>query len=122
MLSFRDAESFALLHRVQKAVTVNLVTTTTTFICGGAQVFTEYENVKAMAEGIGAEEEVLRRTVESRGGHVVLLRGSSALRAGLDPWGPLGDAVRLMGSIKRQFDPEGVLSEGRWPLNAGGAR
>ncbi|NRA39777.1 MAG: hypothetical protein HRU15_16670, partial [Planctomycetes bacterium] len=34
----------ALGHRVQKAVTVNLVTTTTTFICGGAQVFTEYEN------------------------------------------------------------------------------
>jgi glycolate oxidase FAD binding subunit len=29
-------------------------------------------------------------------------------------WGPAGDAIDLMRRVKRQFDPEGVLSPGRF--------
>ncbi len=52
----------------------------------------------------------------SSAGYVVLLRGSPELRANIDAWGPLGDAKRVMGAVKRQFDPNGILSPGQWPI------
>ncbi len=57
----------------------------------------------------------LRARVEPRGGHVALLRGSPALRAQIEPWGAMGDATGVMDAVKRQFDPQGILSAGRWP-------
>jgi glycolate dehydrogenase FAD-binding subunit len=49
-------------------------------------------------------------------GNVVLLRGSAALKALVDVWGPHGDRQTLLASLKRAFDPNGVLNAGRGPL------
>jgi len=49
-------------------------------------------------------------------GNVVIVRGSAALKALVDVWGPQGDRQSLLGSLKRAFDPEGVLNAGRGPL------
>jgi hypothetical protein len=49
-------------------------------------------------------------------GNVVIARGSVALKALVDVWGPQGDRQNLLGSLKRAFDPNGVLNAGRGPL------
>jgi len=49
-------------------------------------------------------------------GNVVVVRGSAGLKALVDVWGPQGDRQRLLSSMKRAFDPNGVLNAGRGPL------
>jgi glycolate oxidase FAD binding subunit len=49
-------------------------------------------------------------------GNVVIVRGSAALKTLVDVWGPQGDRQSLLGSLKRAFDPDGVLNAGRGPL------
>jgi len=49
-------------------------------------------------------------------GNVVVLRGSAALKALVDVWGPQGDRQRLLSAMKLAFDPNGVLNAGRGPL------
>ncbi len=48
-------------------------------------------------------------------GSAVIRRGSPALRRRIDAWGPIGDGMRVMMSVKRQFDPAGLLNAGRGP-------
>jgi glycolate oxidase FAD binding subunit len=72
----------------------------------------------SLAGSSGAQVAILRdlrdRRLE-RGGHVLVLRASDDLRRAVDPWGPLGDAAPIMRAVKARFDPNGVLSPGRWP-------
>jgi hypothetical protein len=49
-------------------------------------------------------------------GNVVVLRASPALKTLVDVWGPQGDRGRLLTSMKRALDPNGVLNAGRGPL------
>ena len=49
-------------------------------------------------------------------GNIVIVRGSAALKATVDVWGPQGDRQPLFDSLKRAFDPNGVLNAGRGPL------
>ncbi|MCU1385468.1 MAG: hypothetical protein JWL71_4165 [Acidobacteria bacterium] len=49
-------------------------------------------------------------------GHVVIARGSAELKARVDVWGSHGDRQPLFDSLKRAFDPNGVLNAGRGPL------
>jgi glycolate oxidase FAD binding subunit len=49
-------------------------------------------------------------------GNVVVMRGSAGLKALVDVWGSQGDRQRLLSSMKRAFDPNGVLNAGRGPL------
>jgi glycolate oxidase FAD binding subunit len=55
----------------------------------------------------------LRSAVESDGGSVVILRASDAADTH-DVWGNPGDALPLMQSVKKQFDPAGTLNPGRF--------
>jgi glycolate oxidase FAD binding subunit len=56
----------------------------------------------------------LRAAVAGDGGSVIV-RGPRAVRAALDPWGPLEPPVMtLTRSIKETFDPRGVLNAGRF--------
>ena len=48
-------------------------------------------------------------------GSAVIRRGDPALRRRVGAWGPIGDGLRVMQEIKRQFDPAGLLNTGRGP-------
>ncbi len=48
-------------------------------------------------------------------GSAVIRRGDPELRRSIDAWGPVGDGMRVMMAIKRQFDPAGLLNPGRGP-------
>jgi glycolate oxidase FAD binding subunit len=53
--------------------------------------------------------------VAGDGGSVVIERGPAALRARIDPWGPVpAPALRLMRALKQEFDPERTLNPGRF--------
>ena len=57
----------------------------------------------------------LRAEVAEIGGSVVVARGSSALRAAIDPWGPVeAGAFALMQALKDDLDPKRVLNPGRF--------
>ncbi len=58
--------------------------------------------------------EWLRITARERGGWVVFDHLADALHGRVDPFGHPGPAVLLMQGIKRQLDPEAVLSPGRF--------
>jgi glycolate oxidase FAD binding subunit len=49
-------------------------------------------------------------------GNVVVIRGSAALKQLVDVWGSMGNRQPLLESMKRAFDPNGVLNAGRGPL------
>ena len=57
----------------------------------------------------------LRERLPAGRGSAVIRRGAPALRRRVDPWGPIGDGMRVMTAIKRQFDPDGLLNAGRGP-------
>jgi glycolate oxidase subunit GlcD len=61
----------------------------------------------------------LREEVHALGGSLVVERASGELRhsfAGInfDPWGISGATARLMRNVKRQLDPQGLFSPGRF--------
>jgi len=64
-----------------------------------------------------AQTSVIERLRASRVfGNVVIVRGSDALKALVDVWGSHGDRQPLFDSLKRAFDPNGILNAGRGPL------
>lgn len=58
--------------------------------------------------------EGLREQVGRLGGSVVVLYAASQVRARVDAWGPVGDALPLMRRVKERFDPDRILSPGRF--------
>jgi glycolate oxidase FAD binding subunit len=56
----------------------------------------------------------LRDMLRPTGGSVVILRAPQTLRPAPDPWDCQSDALPLMREIKRRFDPNGILSPGRF--------
>ncbi|MGH7392964.1 MAG: FAD-linked oxidase C-terminal domain-containing protein, partial [Candidatus Rokuibacteriota bacterium] len=59
--------------------------------------------------------EGLREDVRPHGGAVVVQAAHTALRAQVDPWGPVdAGALRLMKALKDEFDPTRVLNPGRF--------
>ena len=57
----------------------------------------------------------LRERLPGGRGSAVVRRGEPELRQRIDAWGPIGDGMRVMMAIKRQFDPAGLLNPGRGP-------
>ncbi|MFQ3626337.1 MAG: FAD-binding oxidoreductase [Cyanobacteriota bacterium] len=56
----------------------------------------------------------LRRLCEAQGGFLSLLAAPIDLKQQIDVWGYPGNALGLMRGIKQQFDPEKLLSPGRF--------
>jgi glycolate dehydrogenase FAD-binding subunit len=59
--------------------------------------------------------EALRKDVRTRGGSAVIVAASPRVRQLVDPWGDVGDGLRLMRAVKAQFDPRALLNPGRGP-------
>ncbi|MGF1648783.1 MAG: FAD-binding oxidoreductase [Kineosporiaceae bacterium] len=55
----------------------------------------------------------LRATAVRLGGSLVVLDAPAAVKAAVDVWGPV-PGLELMRRVKRQFDPDGRLSPGRF--------
>jgi glycolate oxidase FAD binding subunit len=56
----------------------------------------------------------LRTALAPHDGTAVVLRAPESVRDRLDHWGPVGDALDLMGRVKAQFDPGHRMSPGRF--------
>jgi glycolate oxidase FAD binding subunit len=56
----------------------------------------------------------IRSRVGKRGGTVVVRRASPAIKREVDVWGPVGDALPLMRSVKQRFDPLSTMNPGRF--------
>ncbi|MBW4653301.1 MAG: FAD-binding oxidoreductase [Kaiparowitsia implicata GSE-PSE-MK54-09C] len=56
----------------------------------------------------------LRQLCNAQGGFLTLLRAPAALKQQVDVWGYTGNAIALMHGIKHQFDPQNLLSPGRF--------
>ncbi len=56
----------------------------------------------------------LRSDVEKTQGSLVVLHCPPAVKACVDVWGEVGDALPLMRRVKAQFDPAGMLNPGRF--------
>jgi glycolate oxidase FAD binding subunit len=70
-------------------------------------------NAEQVAAFAGAVAKA-RERLAARGGTLVVVEAPPALKQAVDVWGPPGDAVELMRRVKRQFDPDRVLSPGRF--------
>lgn len=55
-----------------------------------------------------------RSAMAARGGTAIVARGPRAILEGVDPYGPVGPALRLMQALKKEFDPAGILAPGRF--------
>lgn len=62
-----------------------------------------------------AAVEDLRRNAWARGGSAVIVAAAPAVKAHVDPWGEIGDALPMMRAVKARFDPNGILNPGRGP-------
>ena len=56
----------------------------------------------------------VREAVRSEGGNMVVETCPPAVKAGLDVWDDVGDQIAVMRSLKDQYDPERILSPGRY--------
>jgi glycolate oxidase FAD binding subunit len=65
---------------------------------------------EAVRDGI----EALRREAEAAEGSLVLEAAPPLLKAALDAWGKPGSAFPVMRRLKAEFDPQGLLSPGRF--------
>ena len=63
-----------------------------------------------VAEGI----EKLRSHCQKNGGFLSLLQGPKSLKQSIDVWGYAGNALGVMRDIKDKFDPQRLLSPGRF--------
>lgn len=68
-------------------------------------------------EGSAVSESVLtkvRSHCEAAGGYLTLLEAPLELKQTVDVWGYTGNALNLMRRLKQEFDPERILSPGRF--------
>jgi len=56
----------------------------------------------------------LRSEVESMGGTLIIERAPSFIRLEADAWGKPGPEISIMRSIKQRYDPDSLLSPGRF--------
>jgi len=56
----------------------------------------------------------LRSDIEKMQGSLVVLNCPPAVKARVDVWGEVGDALPLMRRVKAHFDPAGMLNPGRF--------
>jgi glycolate oxidase FAD binding subunit len=57
----------------------------------------------------------LRTRLQPDRGRAILVRGSDELKSLVDVWGPMGDGLALMRTVKERFDPDNILNPGRGP-------
>lgn len=69
---------------------------------------------KEMAKGMAREIEWVRSHCQQNGGFLSLLQAPAALKQSVDVWGYTGNALQVMVDIKQKFDPQQLLSPGKF--------
>ncbi len=77
---------------------------------GTGQLRFEGDNEAALAAALG----VARARITESGGSLVAHHVPAALKERIDVWGVPGDALPLMRRVKEQFDPGGIMNDGRY--------
>jgi glycolate oxidase FAD binding subunit len=52
--------------------------------------------------------------IQARGGQLLVLRAPEKIKDQLDTWGDVGATAHLMRELKQRFDPQTLLSPGRF--------
>ncbi len=58
--------------------------------------------------------EEMRSLCKENHGFLTILTAPTQIKQQLEPWGYTGNALEIMRRIKQQFDPENLLSPGRF--------
>lgn len=66
------------------------------------------------ATASSARLQEIRKLCQAQGGFLSILEAPVALKQQVDVWGYAGNALPLMQGVKRQFDPENLLSPSRF--------
>ena len=56
----------------------------------------------------------MRSLCQEQGGFLTVLESPASLKQQIDPWGYTGNALEMMRKLKQQFDPDQILSPGRF--------
>lgn len=69
-----------------------------------------------MAKGDTLKQEIakVRSHCQNNGGFLTLLQAPNSLKDSMDVWGYTGNALKVMSDIKQKFDPQRLLSPGRF--------
>ena len=81
---------------------------------GILQAYWYYEEAQPGDEAVRAFIRAARETVRKEGGNMVVETCPPSVKAGLDVWDDVGDQIAVMRSLKDQYDPERILSPGRY--------
>ncbi|MDD5560216.1 FAD-binding oxidoreductase [Candidatus Methylomirabilis sp.] len=79
-------------------------------LCWRDEAGSQEKGPASIAKGV----EELRGWILHDGGSLVILSAPPAIKAGVDVWGPVGNALFLMRELKRSLDPQGLLNPGRF--------
>ena len=93
--------------------------------CGGAENGVELTGRAAAGAGLlrfDVEDESALAVISALRSHadlvsnVVVLGQSTAFKRAIDPWGTIANPASVLQSLKRTFDPAGILNAGRGPI------
>jgi glycolate oxidase FAD binding subunit len=85
-----------------------------TRVIGQAAATVLWVALRNNGDTIAETVEALRSVVARSGGSVVIAAAPDELKPRLHIWGPTTDAFPLMRRVKDQFDPQGLMSPGRF--------
>ncbi|NJM96095.1 MAG: FAD-binding oxidoreductase [Phormidesmis sp. RL_2_1] len=74
----------------------------------------QFEQADKSVDEIVESLEKLRSHCQNNAGFLTILQASKALKQKIDVWGYSGNALGVMDDIKRKFDPQRLLSPGRF--------
>ena len=81
---------------------------------GVVQACWYHEGAQLGVEAVRALILSARETVRREGGNMVVETCPPSAKAGLDVWDDVGDQITVMRALKDQYDPERILSPGRY--------
>ena len=73
-----------------------------------------HEGAKLEDKAVRALLRSAREAVRAEGGNMVVETCPPSVKAGLDVWDDVGDQIAVMRSLKDQYDPDRILSPGRY--------
>lgn len=110
---YRTVVPLSLLAKVMKTIAEWRSDDFPVSMIGDAGTGTLWLSVEASDTGANLFTRLTAVTQEY-GGHAIIFAAPPAVKENRDVWGPTPPSLAIMREIKRQFDPKGLLSPGRF--------